>query len=138
MADTPVFSARPNANSVAISTANAARDGSGTMAILFTAGPSGSRVDQIIIKGISTTTAGIIKLYIGSDADANNTSNTHLIHEVAVLASMPSATVLTYSSVLNSTTNFELLPLILPAGYTLRVDTTVPNPFRVSALGGDF
>lgn len=138
MADAPIFTGVVDASVATISVANTARDGSGTMATVFTAGAKGSRIDQIFINAISTTTAGLVKLYISSTADANTSANTHLIREVPVTAVTPSTTVAAFSSILNSAVNVDLLPLFLPAGYVLRADTTIAQGFRVMAIGGDF
>lgn len=138
MAAQPIFAAQPDAQVVTISTANTARDGSGTMGVVFVAGPSGSRIDQIFINATATTTAGLVKLYISRTSDVNTTANTHLIQEIPVTAVTPSATVAAFARVLNSSVNVDLLPIFLPAGYTLRADTTIANAFRVMAIGGDF
>lgn len=47
-----------------ISTANANRDGTGTLGVVFTANNTGSRLDQISITATATTTAGMVRLYI--------------------------------------------------------------------------
>lgn len=138
MAAQPIFAAQPDAQVTTISTANTTRDGSGTMGTVFVAGPSGSRIDQIFIQGTATTAAGIVKLYISTTSDVNTPANTHLIQEIPVTAVTPSATVAAFNRVLNTSVNVDLLPIFLPAGYTLRADTTIANAFRVMAIGGDF
>ncbi len=138
MASQPIFAAQPDVQMATLATANTARDGSGTIPIVFTAGPNGSRIDQIFIQGTATTAAGIVKLYISTTSDANTSANTHLIEEVPVTAATPSATVQAFGTTLNSSVNVDLLPLFLPAGYVLRADTTIANGFRVTAVGGSF
>lgn len=64
MAASPVFTSTPHVEVTAIATANATRNGTGTIATVFTAGANGSRVDRIIIHATVTTTAGAIRLYL--------------------------------------------------------------------------
>jgi len=63
-----------------VSTANTNRDGTGTLATVFTAGTNGSRIDAINLKAVGTTTAGMIRLFI------HDGSNARLLTEVPVTA----------------------------------------------------
>jgi hypothetical protein len=49
---------------VSISTANTNRDGTGTLGVVYTAGPSGARIDKINTQASATTTAGMVRYYI--------------------------------------------------------------------------
>lgn len=138
MASSPVFTASPRVATASVSAANAARDGSGNLVIVFTAGPLGSRVDQICIAATATTTAGQLGLYVSSDTGTNTALNTYLIEEIAVLAATPSTTVQSFGIILNSNVNVELLPIFLQAGQCLRMDTKVANNFGVVVIGSDF
>jgi hypothetical protein len=60
-----------------------------------------------------------------------------LIGEVPVSAITPSGSVAAFSSVLNPI-NAPWLPLMLPAGYSLRASTHNAETFNVMAMGGDF
>ena len=57
MASTPQYANVPRCAIGQISTANAARDGTGTIGTIFSAGTSGSRIDAINLKATGTTTA---------------------------------------------------------------------------------
>lgn len=88
MAQTPNYAASPSNGALAqISTANTARDGTGTLGTVFTAGASGGRVDKLLIQATGTTTAGMVRLFIDNGAGA-----IRLVKEVPVLAITPSAT----------------------------------------------
>lgn len=131
--------------SVTISTANTNRDGTGTMSILWTApafvdatNPGGSRIERITIVGTGTVTAGMVRLFVSSDAAANTASNTFLYEEVPVTATTPSTTVQAFNANLQAVTYQTLYPIIIGPGCTLRVSTANAESFVVTAMGGDF
>ena len=131
MASTPQYSATVNTGIVVVSTANTNLDGTGTLGTVLTAGSSGSRIDDIHIKAIATTTAGCVRIFI------HNGSSAFLVAENPVLALSPSATIPAYESHLNQE-NCDFLPLSLPTGYSLRASTEKAESFNIIAQGGDF
>jgi hypothetical protein len=110
-----------------VSTANTNRDGTGTIVTIFTAGSSGSRVDDIVVTATGTTTAGMVRLFL------NDGTNTRLWAEIPVTAVTPSGTVQAFtSSLLNQA-------LILPNGWSLRAATNNAETFNVIVdRAGDF
>ena len=132
MATSPQFTSKPNCNAVTVSVANTNRNGTGTIATIFTAGASGSRIDAIDLKAVGTTTAGTIRLFI------HNGANACLLTEVPVTAITPSGTLPSWETQLNTNTMTQVLPLVLPAGYSLHAATNNAETFNVIALGGDF
>jgi hypothetical protein len=124
MASNPQYVGTPKSPSVTISTANANRDGTGTLVTLMTAGTSGSRVDRVNITATGTTTAGMIRFFV----------NSSLIREIPVLPVTPSSAVPAWSAdvVFDS-------GLVLGSGATLSVATNNAETFRVTVInGGDF
>lgn len=110
-----------------VTTANTARDGTGTIATVFTAGASGSRVDDILITATGTTTAGVVRLFL------HDGTNARLWKEVLVSAITPSATVSPFTSSLTSQA------LILQTGWSLRAATHNAETFNVLITrAGDF
>lgn len=132
MASVPSYAATPKCGIGQISTANANRDGTGTIDTIFTAGASGSRIDAISLKAVSTTTAGMIRLFI------HDGTNARLLTELPVIAITPSATLPSWEAQLNTNTMTQFLPIILPTGYSLRASTEKAETFNVIAEGGDF
>jgi hypothetical protein len=134
MATTPNFTATPRASSVAVSTANANRDGTGTIATVFTAGASGSRIESVVIVATATTTAGMIRLFL------HDGTNARLFDEVPVIALTPSATIPAWSATLGNIAPLSTAryPLFLPSGWSLRAATNNAESFVVHAIGGDF
>ncbi len=126
------YASTPKCGIGQISTANTNRDGTGTIGTIFTAGASGSRIDAINIKATGTTTAGMIRLFI------HDGTNARLLTEVPVTAITPSGTLPSWEAQLNTNTMTQVLPLVLPTGYSLRAATNNAETFNVIALGGDF
>lgn len=132
MATTPAYAATPRCGIGQISTANTGRDGSGTLGTIFTAGASGSRIDAVMLKATATTTAGMIRLYIHDGTTAR------LLTEVPVVAVTPSATTPAWEAQLTANGLSDVLPIILPNGYSLRAAPNNAETFNVIAVGGDF
>lgn len=106
MATAAQYAAAPINALAQVSTANALRDGTGTL-VTVAAGQAagtlgaytalgGSRIDDITIKAVGTTTAGMIRLFLTLDGGTTN----RLITEIPVDARAPSATVESWSRVL--------------------------------------
>lgn len=125
MASTPKFVGTTRSPSVAFSTANTNRDGTtGTYGTLITAGADGSRVDSIMISALGTTTAGMIRLFLG----------TALIAEIPVVANTPSSTNPIWQYALNFPNG-----LILGAAAVLKLSTHNAESFVATVTnGGDF
>lgn len=121
------YAATPKTAVAQVSTANTARDGTGTIVTVFTAGTSGSRVDDITITATGTTTAGMVRLFL------HDGTNARLWREVPVNAVTPSATVSPFSSLLGN------LALVLQTGWSLRASTHNAETFNILVTrAGDF
>lgn len=125
MASTPKFVGTPKSPSTTFSTANTNRDGTtGTYSTLHTAGADGSRVDSIMISALSTTTAGMIRVFL----------DTALLAEIPVLAITPSSTQPVWQYALNFPNG-----LILQALAVLKISTHNAESFVATITnGGDF
>ena len=126
------YASTPKCGVGQVSVANTNRDGTGTIVTVFSAGASGSRIDAIDLKAVGTTTAGMIRLFI------HDGTNARLLTEVPVTAITPSGTLPSWEAQLNTNTMTQVLPLVLPTGYSLRAATNNAETFNVIALGGDF
>lgn len=71
----PIFGLTPNTGRARLAAANTARDGSGTVATLVTAGANNTRVDKIVVTSAQATAAAssgmVAKLFISDTAGAN-------------------------------------------------------------------
>jgi len=121
------YAATPRAAAGQVSTANTNRDGTGTLATVFTAGASGSRIDDIVVIATGTTTAGMVRLFL------HDGTNARLWQEVPVSAATPSATVQAFATTLVNQ------GLLLPTGWSLRASTHNAETFNVIVdRAGDF
>lgn len=128
MATSPIFIGTPKTPSLQLSTANTARDGTGTLGTLYTAGASGARIDRINVTAIATTTAGMVRFFL-----YNGTTNL-LISELPVIAVTPSATQPAFTADIVFDQG-----LILQATYQLRIATNNAEIFNVTVTnGGDY
>ena len=133
MAATAAFASIPKVGAVTISAANTARDGTGTLGTVFTAGTSGSRIDTIQINAQGTTTAGAVRLFIHDGTTAR------FIAEAQVGAITASATQTPFNATLSAALGQSWLPLVLQTGYSLRASTNNAESFNVqTVLSGDF
>ncbi len=126
MAAAPAFAATPRAACGALSTANANRDGTGTIETVFTAGASGSKIEEVRITPAATTTAGMVRLYLYDG------STYHLLSEHSIAAKTLSAT----SGATTTTLAYD--NLLLPSGWSLRASTEKAEAIKVFAFGGNF
>lgn len=132
MASAPSYVATPKVGAAEIATANANRDGTGTVGTVFTAGASGSRIDSIMLKAKVTTTAGMVRLFVYTG------TTYYLLAEVPVQANTVAATTPAWEAQLTTNTMSNILPIILPTGYSLRASTEKAEAINVLAFGGDF
>lgn len=127
MASTASYASAAKTASAQVSVANTNRDGTGTLATVFSAGASGSRIDDISIVATGTTTSGMVRLFLHDGANAR------LLREVPVTASTPSGTVQAFASYLSN------LAIVLQSGWSLRAATHNAETFNVNVTrAGDF
>lgn len=120
MSSTAQFASTPNNGTHGqLSVANTARDGTGTIVDILSAGASGTRVDDIALVAAGVTTAGVVRLFI------HNGTSWRLWREVLVTAITPSATVQVWSSYLQN------LGLVLKTGWKLGASTHNAETFNV-------
>ena len=128
MATSPSFASTPKTAIAQVSTANTARDGTGTIATVYTAGSSGSVVYKVRVIATGTTTANVVRLFI------NDGTNTRLLEELMVPALTPS----TSNHVFATEVTFPVTaPVFLPSGYSLRASTNNAETYNVFAFGAD-
>jgi len=126
MATRPAFTDIVEIGTVAIATANANRDGTGTIGTVFSASANGSKIKQVDIKATVTTTAGTVRLYIYTG------TTYYLFYEQLIPAITASATVAAYQVTLYFSN------LNLPTGYSLRASTERAENFNIIAYAGGY
>lgn len=133
MATSAQYAATPKIGSATLTTADTSLTAPTTVGTVLTAGASGTRIDYIDIQGVATTTACLVNLFIYD-------GSTYILWtQVPVIAVTSSTTAPAFAATLSSNVNSNLMPLILPTGYSLRAAVSVTQTgVRVTAQGGDF
>jgi hypothetical protein len=118
------------------------------LALAFTAGANGSRLDSVIIRYTSTngstatgtTAASVIRLWANNGSANTTATNNQLIGEIA----MPAQTVTALGTAITQPQVFQL-PVegfSIPAGYKIYAGNTVAAggvlAFQISVSGGDY
>ena len=126
MANQPVFATTPRIGLGQVSTANTNRDGTGTIATILTGAASGTRINEIVVEAIVTTTAGMVRIYL------NDGTNTRLLDEIIISPTTVSA------STPGSRSSKTYDNLVLPnASWSIRASTHNAETFNVIVLGAD-
>ena len=123
----PIFPDAAICGVAQLTVANTARDGTGTVAVVYTPGVDGGRVDLVRVQAQVTTTAGAIRIFV------HDGTNFRLIKELLVAAVTPSVSLEAWSGEWRPT-----VPLVLPTGYSLRASTNNAEAANAFAHGGDF
>ncbi len=132
---TPIFSKKGDIqwSTAALTAANTAKDGTGTVASVFTAGADGAFVQRLIARPLGTNVATVLRIFVNNGATNATAANNSLVAEMTLPAS-------TLSEVA-SLPPFELaLNHALPAGYRINctLGTTVAAGFALTVLGGSY
>lgn len=129
----PIFTLVPNVGWGEILTANTAKDGTGTVVLLFTAGSNGSYLQKVRAKAKGTNTASVLRLW-GNNGSTNATAgNNYFIGEITLAAT-------TLSEVAATAENEYMIDVPIPAGHRVyaTIGTTVAAGWQLSAYGGDY
>ena len=117
-----------------ITTANTAKDGTGTVVTIFTAdATNGSRIDSIIVRALGTNVATVLRVFINNGSVNSTATNNSLYSETTIAAT-------TLSEVAALANTAIPLNLVLPAGYKINITigTTVAAGLSVTATGGTY
>lgn len=125
---------------VAVKTANTAKDGTGTVETIFTAGVDGGRVDRIRMRPIGTNVATVLRVFINNGSTNATPANNILYAEITLAATTASEAAALALSEFPLAADPASFPLVLPAGYKLNVTvgTTVASGYMVSAIGATY
>ena len=131
----PIFGLTPVVGWGVLDTANTAKDGTGTVVTIFTAGANGARVDKIRYKAKGTNVATVLRIFENNGSTNATAGNNTLIREETIAAT----TLSEVAALLNGEIDFPE-GLVLPAGYKLNstIGTTISAGLHVSGHGGDF
>ena len=120
------FASVPKNGTAQVSVANAGRDGTGTLATVYTAGANGARVDLLTVQATGTTTAGMVRLFLDIGGLIR------LIREIPVAAVVPGAAASAFAVDVQ-------LNLVMQAGAILKASTQNAETINIiPTICGDF
>ena len=132
----PIYTRTPDVQwgTTAITTANTAKDGTGTVLTVFTADATeGGFVQKIRFRAAGTNVATVARIFINNGSTNATAGNKILFDEITLAA--------TTLSEVAALALYEIpLMIPLPAGYKINVTigTTVSAGYYVSAIGGKY
>lgn len=131
----PIFPLIPNIGfSPNITAANTAKDGTGTVNLVFTADAvDGSRLEKLRVRPRGTNVASVLRVFLNNGGDPTTASNNMLYDEL----SLPATT----NTEVASIAGLEVpMNMSLPPGWRVYVTlgTAVAGGYAVTAVGGDY
>lgn len=131
----PIFTEAPTAQwgTTVLTAANTAKDGTGTVLTVFTAGSDGSYVQRVRFRAAGTNVATVARIFINNGSTNATPANNILFDEVTLTA--------TTLSEVAALSNYEVaINVGLPASYVINVTigTAVSAGYYVSAVGGHY
>jgi hypothetical protein len=131
----PIFSKRGAIQwaPAALVAANTAKDGTGTVATVFTAGVEGNFLQRLVARSNGTNIATVLRVFINNGLTNATAANNVLIAEMTL-----PATTLSES---NAQASYELaLNFALPAGFKINcaIGTAVAAGYQVCIIGGEY
>lgn len=138
----PIFPLTPRVLSGKLLTSNAAKDGTGTVVTVFTAGANASRIDKIQVRALGTNVATVLRLFINNGNDPTVATNNMLVYEKTIAATTLSEVAELADVVLDvmrGSVTEAAIPY-LPAGHKINITigTTVAAGLQVTVYGGDY
>ena len=135
----PIFSALGSIQwgSAAVTAANTAKDGTGTVTTIATGNNAGNNagnfVQRLLARTLGTNVATVLRVFINNGGVNTTAANNTLIGELT----LPGSTL----SEISAQPDFVLpLNFVLPAGYKINVTlgTAVAAGYQVSVIGGQY
>ena len=135
----PIFSAKGAIqwNPAILLTANTAKDGTGTVATIFTGNAAGNNtgnfVQKLLVRAVGTNVASVLRLFINNGGVNTTAANNSLVAELTLQATTLSEIAAQPDAVLP-------LNFALPAGYKLNatLGTTVAAGYALTIVGGEY
>ena len=131
----PIFLLTSNITWGTLTAANIAKDGTGSVVTVFTAGLNGARVEELKVAHLGTNIQTVLRIFLNNGSANTVATNNTLIKEVTIPSNIIDETIgqpeirIPFSDV-----------MIIPAGYKINVviGTTIAAGIQVTAMGGNF
>lgn len=132
----PIFTAAPDVQwaAAALTAANTAKDGTGTVVTAFTAdATNGGYIHKLVARAAGTNVATVLRVFVNNGSANSTPANNVLLAEMTLAA--------TTLSEVAAQPAYELpLNLALPAGYKINctIGTAVAAGYYLSVVGGKY
>lgn len=136
----PIYSKVGDIQWSTVASANTAKDGTGTVATIFTAdATNGGRVERVRFRALGTNVATIARIFI-NNGSSNGTAANNILFAEATLPATTLSEVAALPVVELPQAQDVAFPLVLPPGYKLNVTlgTAVAAGYAVAAVGGKY
>lgn len=124
---------RANWSAATLTTANTARDGTGTVSTIFTATTDGSALQKITLVPLGTNVASVLRVFVNNGGVTSTATNNSLISEI----SLPATTTTEVAA-----QSIIVIPMNVLLKTTERITccigTAVAAGWQITGLGGDF
>jgi hypothetical protein len=129
----PIYVKEPQLEWGVVTTANTAKDGTGTMVTVFTGATDGSYLDRLRIRPAGTNVATVLRIFLNNSSSNATPGNNSYYGDVTLPATTNTETA--------ALTDFTvLMGLGLPAGWKVNVaiGTTVAGGYHITGIGGKY
>lgn len=129
----PIFTLAPKVSWGVVDTANTAKDGTGAVVTVFTAGANGSYLQSIRVLARGTNVATVARFWLNNGSTNATAGNNTLIGHVTIATT-------TNSEVAALTETEYVIDKAIPAGHVVNVTigTSVAAGLHFNAYGGDY
>jgi len=129
----PIFSKAGKVQWGTLVAANTAKDGTGTVVPIFTAGADGSLLKKVVLNAMGTNVATVLRLWVNNGSTNATAANNVLLGSYTIAATA-------LSEVAALTITEITLDIALPAGYVINatIGTAVAAGLQISGQGGDY
>lgn len=131
MAANPSFATVPRLGATGLASGNTGRDGSGVVSAVLNAGASGTRISELRVTSVGPTSAGTVRFYLHDGV------NYRLWVEMPITAVTPSGATAAFCGAFNERTNPDLLPIVIPPGWSVRAHADASMQSNVFIFGAD-
>lgn len=128
-----IFPLTPVVTWCTVTTANTAKDGTGTVVSPYLAGSNGSRLDRIVVVPLGTNVQTVLRVFVNNGSTNTVAANNILRKEVTIPASTVSETTGQMETIIP-------LDMALSPGQKINITigTTIAAGLAVCAEGGDY
>lgn len=123
MATSPQYAATMKTTFGTVTTANTAKDGTGTVVTVATGGTNGSIINKIEVRALGTNVATVMRFFVNNGATNATATNNSLVYESTIAATTLSEVAALADNVIDVTRGATTEPAIpfLPPGYKINI-----------------